>query len=518
MKTDLLSSELERGALTFFALGGSGARTVEPLLHLCAMGLGPRRLRLVIIDPDQANAGVTRARQLLDLYRQTRQELGGGTLLPGYFRTEILDPVAHTLVWSPIADDEHLPSARFAARVDRPAMEGSRTAGLAHLHDVLFAERLREMDLRLGFRGIPAIGTVFMNRLRTEPFFEQLLTDAGQEPDMVFFSVGSIFGGTGAAGLPVVGRSLSDGLRGREERPDVPGVDQRRVGAALLLPYFTLPVAQPSNATRGEVRPETALFMQNAAAALPTYLNGGAGYGGLYVLGDDDPREQPVNEVGGQQQANPAHYVELFAALAALDFAARQGESAAQRLPVFRYSAVRHRNLGWEDLPISDRSLRRMMGSLVAMHTYLSIFRPDGKPRPGLARLLRGSTWMESLRMKSDDLEQHGRALDLLGSYFQKMWSWMAEMRGSTPALQVAGVDGRDPTRLGLHETLEHRAGGRDRNSRTIKDPYSVFRHWNDAAYGARGQGLPALLEVMRNGSERFANEWFAAPDGRAGE
>lgn len=510
MKTNLAGPEFESRVLTFFALGGSGARAVEPLLHLCAMGLGPRRLTIVIVDPDQANEGVTRARRLIELYRRTRDELGGGANLPGYFRTELLDPVSDTLVWSPIADDEHLPNTRFAARVDRNAM-GDRGA-LGRLYDLLFAERIRDMDLGMGFRGVPAIGTVFMHRLRTQRFFEQILQQAPQEPDSVFFSVGSIFGGTGAAALPVVGRALSTGLRGVEPRPDIPGIDPRRLGAALLLPYFTLPSPRAGDAP-GELRPETSLFAQNAAAALPTYVRGDARYGAMYVLGDSEPREQDANAIGGDAQRNASHYIELFAALAALDFAARGGEARGQKGPVFRATAVRSTNVGWDDLPLAGASLRRMMGALVAAHTFLTVFRPDGKPRPELAHVLAGATWLELLRMSPAQLERHSTALDALGAYYAEMWGWLRDLRGSTPALEVANATDRPPSQISLNQTLRHPGGGQGGREKKFTDPFQVFRAWNEEAHAERPPaGLPGMLEVMRRGSEGFAEEWFGAP------
>jgi hypothetical protein len=138
-----------------------------------------------------------------------------------------------------------------------------------------------------------------MNRLREEPFFEQILLDARTDANSVFFAIGSIFGGTGAAGLPVLGRALVDGVAREEGRNPVQGVDSKRVGAALLLPYFTLPTPDAHNASDGGIRPEAALFAQNAAAALPTYTAGQAGFSAMYVLGDDQPREQKHNAVGG---------------------------------------------------------------------------------------------------------------------------------------------------------------------------------------------------------------------------
>jgi hypothetical protein len=507
MSSNLVSSGMEGRALTLFALGGSGIRAIEPLLHLCALGLGPRQLQLVLIDPDQSNFAVTRSRQLIEAYRAARAAIGERSAPTGYFRTEVIDAVGRELVWSPIADDEHLPDARFSTRVDRALMKG-RSGALGNLFDLLYSEPVRGMDLGMGFRGIPSIGTVFMNRLREQQFFSQILASAQMQPDMVFFSIGSVFGGTGSAAFPVIGRALIDGVKSEDGRGDVPGVAQRRIGGALLLPYFTLPAPATRDAPDGGPRPETSLFAQNAAAAIPMYTTGHTGYGSFYVLGDSQPREQEANEVGGERQANRPHYVELFSALAGLDFAAREGEPPNESLPVFRTTAVGDRNVGWGDLPLDVASRQRLMGGIVAAHTFLSVFRPDGGSRPALDRYLRGVTWMQQLGVKPAELRSRSAALDAVAAFFRQTWDWLAELRASDPALQIARTDSRRPTQVGPAELIE---GRRDADQRRKgSDEFEVFRYWNHAAYRRRGEGFTSFLEVMREGSEAFAADRFS--------
>jgi hypothetical protein len=509
MSSDLLTPDASSRSLTYFALGGSGIRALEPLLHLCALGLGPRQLNVVLIDPDQSNAAVTRSRELLDLYRKVRGAITeGGAPEDGYFRTEVKDIAGSALLWSPIADAEGNQDATFQARVDRPLMDGG-SKPLGQLFDLLYADRMRRMNMTLGFRGVPSIGTVFMNRLREQKFFHQLLVDAQNQPDSVFFSVGSVFGGTGAAALPVVGRALTDGIPRLAAGSGIPGVPAWRVGSVIMMPYFTLPTPRASSADDGGPRPEAAMFAQNAAAALPTYTAAQAGFGSYYVIGDDEPREQDKNEVGGAGQANRSHYVELYAALAALDFAARGGEKPTERLPVFQAVGIGQHNVRWADLPLNDRSRRRLMGGFVAAHTFLSIFRPDAKPEPELGDLLHGTTWMQLLGMDSAQLQRHSALLDDLGRFFMRTWQWVGEMGSSTPALELVRASGRAPSELRLHETVEGRRPAK-RMRETSSDGYEVFRHWNVAAHRASEPGIKGMFDVMREGSEGFAAERFA--------
>lgn len=509
-KTELVSyGEKSAATLIFFAVGGSGMRTIEPLLHMCAAGLGPQRLELLLIDPDLSNAAVTKARELVDAYRKTRNSLALDKNPEGYFRTEVTSVVGDALVWSPIAQSDGRGDPKFGVRMARPTME-AQAAPIGQVFDLLFAQRFQEMDLTLGFRGVPSIGTVFMNRLREQPFFEQLLTTAVARPQSVCFAVGSVFGGTGAAALPVIGRALVGGIKrgvDGDRMKEIPGIPAERVGAALLMPFFTLPAAESATAPDGGPRPQANLFAQNTAAAMPSYANGDAKYSTIYALGDDEPRQHTVNSVGGAEQKNPADYVELYAALAALDFAVRGG--GAKGPTRFLYTAVNasrgsaRKNVGWIDLPLGSESLRRLKGAFVAAHSFLRIFRPDGKAQPELKALLKGAAWREELGLRGTDMDAKSPAFDACADYFTRMWSWASEMRRTNPAMDLIQGTGA-PSTVDLDRTLsEHRA------RRPVTDDFEVFCHWNDAAYPRRQKGATAFWDVMRLGSESFADQRY---------
>ena len=509
MSSHLVSEQHRKTSMTYFALGGSGVRALEPLLHLCAFGLGPRQLRVIIIDPDQSNAAVARSRAIMERYIRIRDLLSRDAAPEdGYFHTDVIDVIGKTILWSPIAEDSQSQDARFSVRIDRELMSGPAQR-LGQLYDLLYAERIRDMDLNLGFRGVPSIGTVFMNRLREQPFFEQLLKDSRTDPSSVFFSIGSVFGGTGAAALPVVGRSLVDGLRNRRDRQDMPGIDPSRVGAALLLPYFTLPTPDTPEAPDGGIRPDAGLFAQNAAAAMPTYVTEReGGYGSYYVLGDDEPSEQQKNEVGGVRQANHSHYVELFSALAALDFSSRGGEQRSEDLPVFRATSVSQSNVGWRDLPIDELSRKRMIGGFVAAHSFLTIFRPDGKSQPNLHRLLNGSTWLSRLALETRSLDSRTDLFDELGAYWAGVWNWAGELGQSTPAMEMIRAPGRNASTLRHDEAILGRRAPRELPA-TSTHGFEIFRHWNVCAHRHAKTGFRGFMHVMREGSENFADERF---------
>src|SRR5437868_4187251 len=86
--------------LYYFAVGGTGALTVEPLILLCAAGLGPTRLAVTLIDADAANPAFARAQMLLKQYGDVRNSFGRPA--NGFFRTELIRTKRSESVWSPL--------------------------------------------------------------------------------------------------------------------------------------------------------------------------------------------------------------------------------------------------------------------------------------------------------------------------------------------------------------------------------------------------------------------------------
>ncbi|MBK7446131.1 MAG: hypothetical protein IPJ45_08925 [Ignavibacteria bacterium] len=54
------------------------------------------------------------------------------------------------------------------------------------------------------------IGTIFMKDFEEDDIYNEMIS----EPSLKLFVFGSLFGGTGAAGLPVMGKSLKSNLSG----------------------------------------------------------------------------------------------------------------------------------------------------------------------------------------------------------------------------------------------------------------------------------------------------------------
>ena len=213
-------------------IGGTGAKTIEALTLLCAAGRGPQALSVIFLDPDTANGNIERSREAFEAYRSCRTPDNGATwgdagllstaLSGGEVVTPFENDVAPTLSGWLKYD---------ALQQQRPEM--------ADLIDVLYTEEEKETPLEKGFRGHPSIGSAvmagqvtFQQTIQFQQLQAAVEQDVGNGETATIVLVGSIFGGTGAAGFPTVARML------REEFADHAG-GMVQLGGVLVLPYFS---------------------------------------------------------------------------------------------------------------------------------------------------------------------------------------------------------------------------------------------------------------------------------------
>src|SRR5262249_24837752 len=178
-----------------------------------------------------------------------------------------------------------------------------------------------QMKLVKGYRGRPSVGSItlisdlkrtantpgkglqeMLNAIRT-----QLKSDAAR-----VFVFGSVFGGTGAAGLPIVPELIG------AEFGDKTDSEKLRFGCAMMAPYFTFP---PGSDDIEGPTPDSGLHQVATQAALLHYSHVPPGYQHVYIVGAPQLYESPVgHQAGGEEQENDPHYAEIIAALAARDF------------------------------------------------------------------------------------------------------------------------------------------------------------------------------------------------------
>ena len=322
-------------------VGGTGAKCIEALVHLHACGLladkekNPSRLGVFLVEPDQQSALLVRAQTAINRYTAMRRAVARST--DRFARAELRDYGQ----WSPLSTST---GAITLDQVFPKAVLRTQAPGVAALFDCLFPPEEQTADLEVGFRGRPPIGSAVMSRINLSQEsqvgqWQQMLSDiqtaAGSGEAPIIHLFGSVFGGTGASGVPTLGQLLKNWLKQQ-------GLTSIQVQASLLLPYFDFEgMADDDTGVHAESRN----FQLNTDAALQ-YLrtSGKACFDRVYLVGSDIKARYGFS-IGGTSQANAANVVELLAALGCC----HEGSEGTGYANVL--SRRNPQSIGWEDLP-----------------------------------------------------------------------------------------------------------------------------------------------------------------------
>lgn len=261
----------------------------------------------IIIDPDSANGDVTRTVEILKAYQHVHERINKDKAVESnFFKT----PVSNI-------------SQNFRLEVKGSHNEEFRDyIGYSELSDnnkalisMLFSEDNLRADMEVGFKGNPNIGSVVLNQFSESEDFVKFASDfsAGDR----IFIISSIFGGTGAAGFPLLLKNIKNA---DHTLPTWALLKDAPIGAISILPYFGVwpdPKSKIDKAT----------FISKTKAALDYYnknVSGNNSLNALYYIGDEVNKDYENHE-GSTFQKNDAHFIELAAALAIVDFVATDG-------------------------------------------------------------------------------------------------------------------------------------------------------------------------------------------------
>lgn len=286
--------------LYIFGIGGTGSRVLRSLTMLLASGVDSKGYEVVplVIDPDMANADLTRAVELMGKYCRIHGQLtfadkGRNT----FFRT----PMTQTAPGFTIAVQD-TSNKTFDQFIDLAGMSRSDQA----MAEMLFSQKNLGSTMNVGFKGNPNIGSVVLNQLAGAP---EIIAFANSfTPGDRIFIISSIFGGTGASGFPLLLKTL----RQNKTLPNAAAINAAQIGALSVLPYFSLKADDGSEI-------DSSTFFAKTRAALRYYQDNVAAANALYYIGDM-PKQQHDNCEGGAGQHNDANMIELLAATAIIDF------------------------------------------------------------------------------------------------------------------------------------------------------------------------------------------------------
>lgn len=344
-------------------IGGSGAKCMESLIHLTAAGLvgGDETLYLLYVDPDKANGSLGRAGELMQCYSQCRENRTSGS---DFIKNEI--EIADPNVWSPLSQGVNTLEGYFKYHTLPEAASNA--------FDVLYTPEEKTTPLDKGFRGRPSIGAAVLATAigvdDVQPWkklWQNIEGDLGAGEDVRVILFGSIFGGTGASGLPTIARILKNKFGGFKNPEKI------RLSAVLMLPYFSFERVQTE-----EMKADAHDFLLNTQAALQYYHQQDdlKSFDYTYLIGCADQRMMRAAKLGGEDQKNDPHFTELYAGLAALDFFDRDKFDAQRLYNVVACQA--EKALRWTDLPYSSKIVleSKLVQLLRFSFSYLSTFYP----------------------------------------------------------------------------------------------------------------------------------------------
>jgi len=223
------------------AIGGSGIRTLTSLYFLCAMGyIRESELQVLVIDTDKDNGNTLELEKVAETYDVCRAAILG---LPdrerAFFRTNIvLKKCFH------LADGlnnlkslihftaEGMDSAPQGYDFETPELFAKALFGESGYRDTVFSQ---------GFYGQPSVGAlVFAHCLdknnEIKIFAQEMIGAASRNVPTRLILLGSLFGGTGAAGMTSYLKYLNKSTNSSQRETVAQNL---KVAAVPLLPYLT---------------------------------------------------------------------------------------------------------------------------------------------------------------------------------------------------------------------------------------------------------------------------------------
>jgi len=422
--------------LFLFAIGGTGSRVVKSLTMLLASGVkieNTETIVPIIIDPDASNGDLTRTVEIIKTYKNIREKAYSES--SDFFKTKIssLDELGDG---SYVSDNfkfeiDGLKDQLFKDFIGYSELDINNKAFVS----LLFSKSNLNADMDVGFKGNPNIGSVVLNKFKQSDFFMRFAQNFEKE-DRVYI-ISSIFGGTGAAGFPLILKNIRDA---NHTIPHHSFLNDAKIGAVSVLPYFG--IKGNENTT---INSDT--FISKTKAALYYYsrnVTGNKSINALYYIGDKLTNEHEGAD-GSNEQKNKAHFIEMASALSIIDFMSLTdselnvaGGKATNPL-FFEFGLNKESNeIKFTDLSIATHDL------IAKPLTQYSVFRSFFENNFDELSKSRNEAWASSgvHKLNSDGIDNRFKdSLRLFNKHFKE---WLIEMKNSNVSFYCLDTDMQD--------------------------------------------------------------------------
>lgn len=461
--------------LYIFGIGGTGSRVLRSFTMMMAAGvkIGTDEIIPIIIDPDVANADLTRTVTLMNNYRSVRKYLSFPKENKNtFFRKEISQILPNYTLQINDTDDK-----TFQNFIELSSMSRANKA----MCRMLFSEKNLTSQMDVGFKGNPNIGSVVLNQIVNSDDF-MAFANSYEQGDKIFI-ISSIFGGTGASGFPLLLKTLRTG----NNFPNNDIINKSEIGAVTILPYFKLKVNDESEI-------DSSTFISKTKSALAYYENNISKNGqinALYYLADDITNTYDNHE-GGTSQRNDAHLIEFLAASAIVDFSNKE------------HLVITHKELGLRDISgsVTFNSLHEELSHWLRLPlTQFTL----------MANCFKNQyDYVTSTRLQANnksEFVEHGLYNNQFFSYFKKMTEnyreWLKEMKDNKRSLDLFNLEcGNMP--------FDVVTDVKPKKVVSMLSNYDLFfGRLNHAIKHCSGDDNNKLLEMYSVATERLSKEKF---------
>jgi len=345
--------------LFVFGIGGTGARVIKSLTMLLASGIraGDFEVIPVLIDPHESLKELNDCKILLKMYSDINnaayKDVTG--VSEGYFYTPV-STLASIAPGTGLRDGFGMDGnygITFGQFLDKTNLPKDSTTD--DFLSLLYSRNENfNKSLSVGFKGNPNVGSVVLNKIKDTQFFKAFQTVFGKD-DRIFI-VSSIFGGTGAAGFPLL-------LKNLRQHSDM-RIRDAQIGALTVMPYYKLSDPTGNGSVQSDI--DSKNFLTKTKSALTYYIKNITNLNALYYIADPDAQNTPYNNNEAEQQ-DDAHLVEVLGALSIVHFAKHSFTSREQE--VFQY-CLKENALEVHFKNIGDETMRAIASNLTSVYLF----------------------------------------------------------------------------------------------------------------------------------------------------
>lgn len=409
-------------------IGGTGAKCAEAFVNLAATGVigdPETTFHVLTLDVDATNGNRELAIGAISRYRLLREQFPATGQFEG---SSLFGPKLIHYDWHMQlpGDFPHAAGTNCLS-----AMRSQNNPDEESLMRLFYTDEEVGFDFsKEGFHAIPAIGAPVLQYILDtgtglgafQDFVDAIRSNAGVNSRLIV--IGSIFGGTGACGIPAIMRYLNDKTR------DVAMSGNLLTSGVLLLPYYHF--AEPN--AEDEMGVHARKFYNNARGALAFYrdMEKELQYQNLYLIGSPLDFNMGAYKPGMEGQKNPPTPIEWESALAiahCLQIESEDGEGGARQfiksiLGTGQGEVTQRLHFTWTDFSLN---IREEVGTLVRfIAAFMGYYRDYIHQFAGATRGYK-PFYQELLKPYVDTQETEFKAIAALEAFCARYWTWLKQ-------------------------------------------------------------------------------------------